>query len=135
MMKAYWRVTLQLVVVFGISQSFVINPTRNGRINCDRNANHNYQHHEHFGSARDDFGDGDENGAADWSRLAARTDVRIFLTQRAVQSFVFLLKSCGDPHTVRWLEVRRRQACLSLPTIRILIICFLTLSFAIPVEL
>lgn len=104
MMKAYWRVTLQLVVVFGISQSFVINPTRNGRINCDRNANHNYQHHEHFGSAWDDFGDGDENCAADWSRLAARTDVRIFLTQRAIQSFVFLLKSCGDPHTVRWLE-------------------------------
>ena len=35
----------------------------------------------------------------------ARTDVRNLLTQRAVQSFIFLLNSCRDPHTVRWLEV------------------------------
>lgn len=34
-----------------------------------------------------------------------RTDVRIFLTQRALQSFIYLLLTCRDPHTVRWLEV------------------------------
>lgn len=33
-----------------------------------------------------------------------RTDVRIFLTQRAIQSFSNLLITCRDPHTVRWLE-------------------------------
>lgn len=38
-------------------------------------------------------------------RNQARTDVRNFLTQRAIQSFMFLLHSCRDPHTVRWLEV------------------------------
>jgi hypothetical protein len=37
-------------------------------------------------------------------RNQARTDVRNFLTQRAIQSFMFLLHSCRDPHTVRWLE-------------------------------
>jgi hypothetical protein len=35
----------------------------------------------------------------------ARTDVRNFLTQRAIQSFIFLLLTFRDPHTVRWLEV------------------------------
>jgi len=34
-----------------------------------------------------------------------RTDVRIFLTQRAIQSFISLLISTRDPHTVRWMEV------------------------------
>ncbi|GAX17878.1 hypothetical protein FisN_18Hh082 [Fistulifera solaris] len=33
-----------------------------------------------------------------------RTDVKNFLTQRAIQSFIFLLVQCRDPHTVRWLE-------------------------------
>ena len=35
----------------------------------------------------------------------ARTDIRNFLTQRAIQSFVFLLINCRDQATVRWLEV------------------------------
>lgn len=34
-----------------------------------------------------------------------RTDVNNFLTQRAIQSFIFLLVECRDPHTVRWMEV------------------------------
>ncbi|GAX24528.1 hypothetical protein FisN_18Lh082 [Fistulifera solaris] len=33
-----------------------------------------------------------------------RTDVKNFLTQRAIQSFIFLLVQCRDPHTVRWME-------------------------------
>lgn len=36
-----------------------------------------------------------------------RTDVRLFLTQRAIQSFIHILIECRDPHTVRWLEVSR----------------------------
>lgn len=35
----------------------------------------------------------------------ARTDIRNFLTQRALQSFIFLLSHCRDTATVRWLEV------------------------------
>lgn len=38
------------------------------------------------------------------ARNKQRTDVRIFLTQRALQSFIYLLINCRDPHTVRWLE-------------------------------
>ena len=34
----------------------------------------------------------------------AKTDIRNFLTQRAIQSFMFLLNSCRDGATVRWLE-------------------------------
>lgn len=33
-----------------------------------------------------------------------RTDVRNLLTQRALQSFILLLGSCRDPHTVKWME-------------------------------
>lgn len=40
------------------------------------------------------------------SRNRARTDVRNFLTQRAIQSFVFLLAQCRDGHTASWIEVR-----------------------------
>lgn len=42
-------------------------------------------------------------------RSQLRMDVRNFLTQRAVQSFMFLLDSCRDPHTVKWLEVSNQN--------------------------
>lgn len=34
----------------------------------------------------------------------SRTDIRNFLTQRSIQSFVFLLNQCREEHTVRFLE-------------------------------
>lgn len=34
----------------------------------------------------------------------ARTDVRNLLTQRAIQSFVFLLEECRDPHSGKWIQ-------------------------------
>jgi len=37
-------------------------------------------------------------------RLNARTCIKNFLTQRAVQSFMFLQEQCRDPHTVDWIE-------------------------------
>jgi len=46
--------------------------------------------------------DRNSNGSDDF--LKARTDVRNFLTQRSIQSFVFLLNQCREEHTVRWLE-------------------------------
>jgi len=33
-----------------------------------------------------------------------RTCIKQFLTQRSVQSFMFLLEQCRDPHTVYWME-------------------------------
>ena len=33
-----------------------------------------------------------------------RTDINSFLQQRSIQSFMFLLDQCRDPHTVMWLE-------------------------------
>lgn len=51
----------------------------------------------------------DDSSSSEYSdavaRNTARTCVRNFLTQRAIQSFTFLLEDCRDPHTVRWLEV------------------------------
>lgn len=38
------------------------------------------------------------------ARNKARTDVRNFLTQRALQSFIHLLVETRDPHTVTWME-------------------------------
>eukprot|EP00978_Attheya_sp_CCMP212_P008044 scaffold18738_cov57-Attheya_sp.AAC.4 len=38
------------------------------------------------------------------ARNLARTCVRQFLTQRALQSFMFLLAECRDPHTCAWIE-------------------------------
>ena len=58
-------------------------------------------------------------GDADYARYedafqhnTMRTDLRMFLTQRALQSFIFLSVSCRDPHTVKWLEVRIRASAL-----------------------
>lgn len=36
--------------------------------------------------------------------LKARTCFRQFLSQRSLQSFMFLLISCRDPHTANWLK-------------------------------
>ena len=36
--------------------------------------------------------------------LVARTCVHRFLTQRSIQTFMFLLQQCHDPHTGRWIE-------------------------------
>lgn len=37
-------------------------------------------------------------------QLSNRTCIRQFLTQRSVQTFLFLLSQCRDPHTVKWIE-------------------------------
>jgi hypothetical protein len=37
-------------------------------------------------------------------KLSNRTCIRQFLTQRSVQTFLFLLSQCRDPHTVKWIE-------------------------------
>lgn len=36
------------------------------------------------------------------ARNKARTCVRNLLTQRAIQSFMYLCETCRDPHTVKW---------------------------------
>eukprot|EP00534_Pseudo-nitzschia_fraudulenta_P015684 CAMPEP_0201248846 /NCGR_PEP_ID=MMETSP0852-20130820/57979_1 /ASSEMBLY_ACC=CAM_ASM_000632 /TAXON_ID=183588 /ORGANISM="Pseudo-nitzschia fraudulenta, Strain WWA7" /LENGTH=392 /DNA_ID=CAMNT_0047547749 /DNA_START=126 /DNA_END=1307 /DNA_ORIENTATION=- len=39
----------------------------------------------------------------DWSQ-DSRIDVRNFLTQRSIQSFIFLCEECRDPHSGKWIE-------------------------------
>eukprot|EP00535_Pseudo-nitzschia_heimii_P012218 CAMPEP_0197198888 /NCGR_PEP_ID=MMETSP1423-20130617/33605_1 /TAXON_ID=476441 /ORGANISM="Pseudo-nitzschia heimii, Strain UNC1101" /LENGTH=347 /DNA_ID=CAMNT_0042652735 /DNA_START=121 /DNA_END=1164 /DNA_ORIENTATION=- len=39
----------------------------------------------------------------DWSENS-RIDVRNLLTQRSIQSFMFLCEECRDPHSGRWIE-------------------------------
>ena len=62
----------------------------------------------------DDSSSSSSSSLVDYERYKAalehntrRTDVRLFLTQRAIQSFIHILIECRDPHTVRWLEVSR----------------------------
>jgi hypothetical protein len=52
------------------------------------------------------WGDADARYEDAFQHNTMRTDLRMFLTQRALQSFIFLSVSCRDPHTVKWLEVR-----------------------------
>lgn len=47
--------------------------------------------------------DKDDN-ALSQARNDARTDVRNLLTQRAIQSFIFLCTSMRDPHSGKWIE-------------------------------
>ena len=51
--------------------------------------------------------DGDKDYQDAFARNRKRTDVHLFLTQRAIQSFAHLLMETRDPHTVRWITVRR----------------------------
>jgi hypothetical protein len=39
----------------------------------------------------------------DWSKNS-RIDVRNLLTQRSIQSFMFLCEECRDPHSGKWIE-------------------------------
>jgi hypothetical protein len=34
----------------------------------------------------------------------SRTDVRNLLTQRSIQSFMYLLETCRDPHSAKWIQ-------------------------------
>ena len=44
------------------------------------------------------------NGDPDQGNSSSRTCLRYFLTQRAVQSFMYLLSECRDPHSADWIE-------------------------------
>lgn len=46
----------------------------------------------------------DESHRAAMLNNILRTDLRNFLTQRSLQSFMHLCVQCRDPHTVKWLE-------------------------------
>lgn len=48
--------------------------------------------------------EGSFKGRDGMERNKARMDLRNFLTQRSIQSFVYLLNQCREEHTVRWLE-------------------------------
>ena len=65
----------------------------------ERRAFHPQRSHKilHPAVSRDDHGDV-------LDRNDARVDVRNLLTQRAVQSFMYLLTSVRDPHSAKWIE-------------------------------
>ena len=69
-------------------------------------------------NSNDGSGSGGSSGDAWVLRNKDRTDIRNFLTQRSIQSFVYLLNQCREEHTVRWLEVRNfsfsQLSCLIL---------------------
>ncbi len=50
------------------------------------------------------FASSDKNNGSAADNRRARTCVRNFLTQRSVQSFMWLLNTMRDPHTNVWLE-------------------------------
>jgi hypothetical protein len=52
-----------------------------------------------------DWHDRDSDSRTPWGRNKGRTDIRYFLTQRSIQSFVYLLNQCREEHTVQFLEV------------------------------
>lgn len=56
---------------------------------------------------RDGNGGGSEGSQPDHGFVARnkdRTDIRSFLTQRTIQTFVFLLNSCREEANIRWME-------------------------------
>jgi len=67
---------------------------------------------------RDDDDGRDRGDHPDWYEAAVRnnilrTDFRLFLTQRALQSFCFLCIECRDVHTVGWIEDQGNYTKLS----------------------
>jgi len=50
------------------------------------------------------FAGGYDDARSSFERNVERTNLRRFLTQRSVQSFMFLCQECRDPHTIRWLD-------------------------------
>lgn len=50
----------------------------------------------------DDFKSGKYDGPL--QRNMARTNIGNFLTQRSIQSFMFLLEQVRDPHSIKWIE-------------------------------
>jgi hypothetical protein len=68
-----------------------------------------------FSDSNNNNNNNNEGGNYDfWSRNKARTDVRSFLTQRSIQSFVYLLNQCREEHSVRWLEVSFVELCWTI---------------------
>ena len=57
-----------------------------------------------FNSGEYDSNNNDDGHHDALAHNLRRTDPLIFLTQRAIQSFMYLLASTRDPHTIKWIE-------------------------------
>lgn len=82
---------LTLLISLSIANAFVLKPAAASRSVIGRSAKY------------DAYEDSHDDAVA---RNRLRTDPRNFLTQRSIQSFVFLIDQCKEEHTVRWMEVR-----------------------------
>lgn len=89
------------------SWSFPAHPATSGNTN-DNSLHAQSGDFGSFGSPQDEDDDSDkfegEGLASGSSRWTVYNDFPLFLTQCSIQSFLFLLKSMRDPHTVVWME-------------------------------
>jgi hypothetical protein len=90
-----WGLSIPSPRMTALTTTTTLFGTKNGgRSGKDGNNNNN--------NNNDDY---DNFGASLSAVNAARTDISNFLTQRALQSFLFLLTQCRDEATVHWFEV------------------------------
>lgn len=109
-MRATCLALLHILFAVKLASSFVLETPRYVLMYKDQESSI-WPLHGKF-SGRDDFcGIGEIN--------KARTDIRNFLTQRALQSFTFLLSHCRDTATVRWLEVSLCRSNKMMPILNL----------------
>lgn len=66
---------------------------------------HGPLHRFRFAMASDNsISDSNDNGSTEDDGMLSVQDLRSFVTQRCIQSFMFLLASTRDLHTVSWLD-------------------------------
>jgi hypothetical protein len=114
LLKPLFILLLSAIVAIG-STAFVIPKTTSSSVSVSGRRNNNNaaaaaivvcQLSSSSDNSNGGSGGGSSSGDGWVLRNKDRTDIRNFLTQRSVQSFVYLLNQCREEHTVRWLEVR-----------------------------
>jgi len=94
----FWKAAL-LLWLSGATNAFVSTAFSHNSHNCPSTF-------VRLGATYDPYDDSSSNAGRDaLDRNKARTDIRNFLTQRSIQSFVYLANQCREEHIVRWLEV------------------------------
>jgi hypothetical protein len=96
-MKVLQLVSCVTVSIIASSNAFAPLSTDLSRVRIQRHRNSNVL----VLGAKKSSNDGSKGGS---NPVRARTCVLNFLTQRSLQSFMFLLKTMKDPHTNTWIE-------------------------------
>ena len=109
-MRATCLALLHILFAVKLASSFVLETPRYVLMYKDQESSI-WPLHGKFSGGDDFCGIGEIN--------KARTDIRNFLTQRALQSFTFLLSHCRDTATVRWLEVSLCRSNKMMPILNL----------------